>query len=57
VEKLRERGHHVEPFTVAPDTMPVDRYIDMPPYGEPHLKLLLENFVTTSAGLVIRRGR
>ena len=55
---LRDRGHEVDAFVVAPNATPVDQFVDVPPYSsEPHLKLLLENFTTTSAGIIVRRGR
>uniref|UniRef100_UPI0035CAB6C1 hypothetical protein n=1 Tax=uncultured Sphingomonas sp. TaxID=158754 RepID=UPI0035CAB6C1 len=57
ITELRARGHAVEPFRVAPDSLVVDGYVDLPPYGGPHLKLLSDGFVATSIGLVItRRG-
>jgi hypothetical protein len=57
-EELRARGHHVEPFAVAPDSLVIDGYVDFPPYSPmPHLKLDLYGYVSTSAGLVITRGR
>lgn len=57
IDRLQNLGHTVEPFVVAPNTTPVDQFVDVPPYTEnPHLKLMLESFVTTSAGLVIRRN-
>lgn len=55
IEELRERGHHVHAFRIAPDTISVDNYVDTPPYAGPHLKLLLEGYVATSVGLVIRK--
>lgn len=56
VAELRSRGHSVERFQPAPVACETDAHIDMPPYlHDPHLKLMLEGFVTTSAGLVIRR--
>lgn len=58
VARLCARGHTVMPFIVGPDVSPVDNFVDLPPYGSsPHLKLLLEGYVSTSAGLVIRRGK
>jgi SAM-dependent methyltransferase len=36
--------------------LPVDQYIDVPPYlVDGHLKLQLERFVTTSFGMIVRR--
>jgi hypothetical protein len=58
VRRLEERGHHVQPFKVAPDSHFLDWYVDVPPYAhDPHLKLRLGKFVATSVGLVITRGR
>lgn len=58
IETLRSRGHTVDPLIIAPDALVIDGYVDTPPYAAPpHLKLALEGYVTTSIGLVIRRGR
>ena len=58
VQRLRDRGHIVEPFVVAPNSHYLDFHIDVPPYAQnPHLKLLLWEHITTSAGIVVRRGR
>ncbi|WP_175774139.1 hypothetical protein [Burkholderia anthina] len=58
VERLRSRGHEVEPFVVAPDAHPRDFHVDAPPCKNiPHLKLAYEKYVGTSVGLVVRRGR
>ena len=56
IDTLRSRGHEVADLVVGPHTHPLDHYIDMPPYSQdPHLKLALLGFVSTSVGLVIRR--
>lgn len=58
VEELRDRGHAVQEFRIAPDRFVMDSFVDVPPYRHyPHLKLQLEQYVTTSVGLVVRRGR
>jgi hypothetical protein len=58
VKRLEDRGHHVQPFRVAPDSHYLDSFVDVPPYtSNPHLKLQLGKFVATSVGLVITRGR
>ena len=46
-------GHRVElDWTYGATTE--DRYVDVPPYRhDPHLKLRVESFVTTSIGLII----
>ena len=56
IAELRARGHTVEPFRLAPDSLVVDSYVDLPPYSGPHLKLFGDGFVATSVGLVITRG-
>ncbi|GGF80146.1 hypothetical protein GCM10007301_45340 [Azorhizobium oxalatiphilum] len=57
IRELEDRGHTVEPFRVAPDSLVIDGYVDTPPYlSSPHLKIKLGAFASTSAGLVIRRG-
>lgn len=56
-ERLTARGHNVTPFDFDPGLAPLDRYIDVPPYrAEPHLKLAIEGFATTSIGLIVQRG-
>lgn len=58
VERMRERGHDVQPIRVGPAATALDFHVEVPPYSpNPHLRLKLAGFVTTSAGLVIRRGR
>ena len=57
VQRLRDRGHVVKPFIVAPDTHYWDYHVDVPPYSkEPHLKLMLQQYVATSVGIVVQRG-
>lgn len=57
VGRLAARGHDVQPFTQAPDSHVLDFYVDAPPYThDPHLKLNISGYVSTSVGLVIRRG-
>jgi hypothetical protein len=57
VQRLRASGHDVQPFVIAPDSHYLDGFVDVPPYTEdPHLKIELEGYVTTSAGIVVRRG-
>ncbi len=55
--ELEAEGHRVEAFKIAPDSTVIDGFVDMPPYlHAPHLKLLYDGFVTTSAGLVVHRS-
>ena len=57
IARLRDRGHTVKEFVVAPASHHWDFHVDTPPYtSKVHLKLLLERYVTTSAGIVIERG-
>lgn len=58
VNTLEARGHQVKPFVIGPTAHALDFHVDVPPYShDVHLKLLLANYVTTSAGIVITRGR
>ena len=55
--RLEAKGHAVVPFDFDPGYDPVDRYIDVAPYMEaPHLKLESAGYVTTSIGIIVRRG-
>jgi hypothetical protein len=55
--RLREKGHHVDPILIAPHVHQLDFHVDLPPYKQdPHLKLLLWDYVCTSIGIVVRRG-
>ncbi|RXJ81111.1 glycosyltransferase family 2 protein [Arcobacter sp. F2176] len=56
VQKLQEMGHEVEKINYEGGDMPIDKYIDLPPYLEDnHIKLLLDKYVITSIGLIIRK--
>lgn len=58
IKRLEDRGHIVQPLTIAPDTHCWDFYVDVPPYTTtPHLKLMLGKYVATSVGIVVQRGR
>lgn len=58
VQRLRDRGHIVQPFLAAPASHYWDFHVDVPPYAQqPHLKLLLQQHIATSAGIVVQRGR
>jgi len=53
---LRSLGHHVT-LDFFRGTQPADYHVDVPPYThDPHLKLHLMGYTTTSIGLVVRRG-
>ncbi len=54
--RLRANGHIIE-LTFDLGDMPLDRHIDIAPYcADQHLKLQIERWVTTSFGLIIRKG-
>ncbi len=57
VSELRMRGHTVDRVIIAAGAEPIDKVIDVPPYGnQAHLKLLLEDYIVTSIGITIKRG-
>src|SRR6516225_3315679 len=54
--RLRAKGHSID-LDFDSGTTPADLYVDLPPYKkEPHLKLKIGEFVSTSIGLVIRKN-
>ena len=56
-ELVRARGHSIEPFDFELGSTEADLYVDEPPYnGRTHLKLRVDGHVTTSFGLIIRKG-
>jgi len=56
VERLRANSHHVE-LNYHPGSGKLDQFIDLPPFQlDPHIKLILGKFVTTSIGLVVRKA-
>lgn len=55
---LTEAGHKVRPIPISMGNAVLDNHVDVPPYTHnPHLKLRLMNFIATSIGIVIERGR
>lgn len=57
VRLLEKAGHQVSPLNLNPGAGELDRHVDLPPYkAEPHLRLQLSRYVTTSIGLIVRRG-
>jgi hypothetical protein len=64
IGELRERGHQVDEFVIAPDAHFLDGFVDTPPFigptpevGPAHLKLQLYGYACTSVGITVRRGR
>ncbi|WP_257988591.1 SAM-dependent methyltransferase [Bacillus sp. V33-4] len=55
VNDLREDGHSIEVDYTA-GTGNIESFVDVPPYtSEIHLRLLLEQYVSTSIGLIIQK--
>ena len=56
VSQLQANGHKVD-LDLSPGTLPIDQIIDVPPYKhDRHLKIQLEQYVTTSVGLIIQKA-
>jgi SAM-dependent methyltransferase len=56
-ERMRQEGHHVEPFDFTRGTGPKDNAIDRWPYHDPcHLVLEACGIITTSVVVIIRRA-
>ena len=54
--RLASAGHELR-LNFNLGDQPLDLHVDAPPYAvDGHLKLLLENFVTTSFGLIVRKA-
>jgi hypothetical protein len=58
IEKLTNMGHYVYPLNLKRGNLPGDMFVDIPPYRQypVHLRLLLGGYVTTSIGLIIKKG-
>lgn len=55
--RLIAAGHEVFPITFDSGDSELDRLIDVPPYSsDPHLKLALLRWVSTSFGMIVRKG-
>jgi len=55
-ERLIAQGHEVMPITFDSGDSELDRFIDLPPYSsDPHLKLQLLRWVSTSFGMIVRK--
>lgn len=53
---LREQGHEIR-LNFDRGVLPFDYHVDVPPYThDPHLKLHLMGYTTTSVGIVVQRG-
>lgn len=56
IERLVDRGHWVAPLNLHPGSGEFDVHVDLPPYAMPHLKIEVLGHITTSFGLVVRKG-
>ena len=69
--RLRSKGHFVAPLDFDVGHMPLDRFIDVPPYhtdwsdalrrawetgGTPHLKLAIDGFASTCFGIIVKKA-
>jgi len=55
--ELVSRGHGVAQLKYDLGALPADEHVDVPPFtADPHLKLALAGYVSTSFGIVVRRG-
>lgn len=56
VYALRDHGYVID-IDLTVGTGPIESHVDVPPYRlDPHLRLEFANYVTTSIGLIIRKG-
>ena len=57
IERLERRGHKCARLPIEPGASFVDYLVDVPPFGDVHLKWRTGEFVCTSFGLVVTRGQ
>ena len=55
-ERISDLGHEIYPLNYFSGTDALDTHIDYPPHAPPHLKIALEQFVSTSIGFAIRKA-
>lgn len=49
-------GYEVSEINLHPGSSPLDQIVDLPPYkSEPHIRLMIYDYVSTSAGIIIRK--
>jgi hypothetical protein len=54
--RLEKDGYSVRPITIPTAVSAIDKHVDFPPYSHnPHLKLKLMDYVTTSIGIVVQK--
>lgn len=58
IERLKHRGHTVAEMDWSTGNQPLDQFLDLPPYrDDPHLKISIGGYATTSIGIIVRKGR
>lgn len=56
-QELRAAGHHVAPLCFYPGSHPLDQHIDLPPEThDPHLRVEICGYATTSFGIIVTKG-
>jgi len=56
-KELYDLGHTVLPFNFCKGALPIDEYIDIPPYRpSPSLKIQIQQFTVTSIGIIIKKA-
>lgn len=56
-KELQSMGHNVLPLNFCAGTLPIDDYVDLPPYhSSPSLKIQIQQFAVTSIGLIIKKA-
>jgi hypothetical protein len=55
-DTMERKGFKIRPINLHTGDTFVDRHVDLPPYNfSPHLKLSLDQFITTSIGIIIEK--
>jgi len=56
-KELQAMGATVLPFNFCKGDLPIDDYVDLPPYrSSPSLKIQIQQYALTSIGIIIRKG-
>lgn len=56
IDMIGKKGYKVRPVNLNSGNLFVDKHVDLPPYNfSPHLKLLLDKYITTSIGIIVER--
>jgi hypothetical protein len=55
-DNLLKQGHHVETLDFRLGDYEEENYISYPPYSQPHFKLSIDENISTSFALIIRKA-